>query len=292
MKIETLVNLTDGELLNRPYISEVVHFTDEVDEVNRGSCFFARKKADIAHAVKRGAYAVVCDDYIDVLDDEIAWIKIDDFDKALFSIFKYENLKENIFVTDTVSLMLIKALSTDKRIIVLENYSDFFKAVNLSEKFLFTDKKEYKKLFADTASLKSSKTDIKQNGLFKSIYENREINLPFVYKDSFSKVVSFFKENGIKFTLDFELERFKPVFVDHLLREVPFGESEKVVITGLKNDDVFFDEINFIVKNTKYAKTVFVDSQRKKLLKKPFNFAVCVDFVFEPGTFEEKGLFE
>ena len=41
MKIETLVNLTGGELINRPYISEVVSFTQNVDEVNRGTCFFA-----------------------------------------------------------------------------------------------------------------------------------------------------------------------------------------------------------------------------------------------------------
>ena len=52
MKIETLTNLIGGELINRPYISEVVHFTDNVEEVRRGSCFFAKKLVKTAFSNK------------------------------------------------------------------------------------------------------------------------------------------------------------------------------------------------------------------------------------------------
>jgi len=59
MKIETLTNLIGGKLLNRPFISEVVNFTNDLKEVSRGSCFFAENKDEIQEAINRGAYAVV-----------------------------------------------------------------------------------------------------------------------------------------------------------------------------------------------------------------------------------------
>jgi ferrochelatase len=292
MKIETLSNLIGGELLNRPYISEVVHFTQNVDEVNRGSCFFAASLSDIPQAIKNGAYAIITKDYVDILDKEIAWIKVDDFKKAIFNIFKYENLKHEIYLVDKISLMLIDAMSLDKRVVVLKDTDDFFKAINLREKFIFTDDEAFENIFANIKYLDASDIELKQLGLFKSVYKNQEINLPFVYKDSFSKVVSFFDKNSLKYTLEFELKRFKPVFVDSLNREVEFGESDRVVITGIENDEVFFDEINFFIENTKHAKSVVVDEKRKDLLKKPFNFAMAVGFRFEPAEIKEKGLFD
>ncbi|WP_457560895.1 hypothetical protein [Caminibacter sp.] len=292
MKIETLANLTGGELLNRPYISEVVHFTGDVEEVNRGSCFFAFKTSDIAEAIRKGAYAIITEDYVDILDREIAWIKVDDFKKAVFNIFKYENLKHDIYLVDKISLMLIEALSNDKRVVTLKNMEDFFRAINLRDKFIFTSDKEFEKIFANIKTLKSKNIMLIQNGLFKSVYNNQEINLPYVYNEQFGKVINFFNEYEIKYTLEFELSRFKPVFVDSLMREVGFGESERVVITGLENDEVFFDELNFIVENTKHAKTLFIDEKRKDLLKNPFNFAVMVGVGFEPEKIDEKGLFD
>ena len=292
MKIETLSNLIGGELLNRPYISEVLHFTQNVDDVNRGSCFFAASLSDIPQAIKNGAYAIITKDYVDILDKEIAWIKVDDFKKAIFNIFKYENLKHEIYLVDKISLMLIDAMSLDKRVVVLKDTDDFFKAINLREKFIFTDDETFENIFANVKYLNSSDIELKQVGLFKSIYKNQEINLPFVYKDSFSKVVGFFDKNSLKYTLEFELKRFRPVFVDSLNREVEFGESDRVIITGIENDEVFFDEINFFIENTKHAKSVVVDEKRKDLLKKPFNFAMAVGFKFEAAKIKEKGLFD
>ena len=92
MKIETLVNLIGGELLNSPYISEVTSFTDNKDNVTRGSCFFVKKSEDIEKAVKNGAYAIVSENFENIIDKEIAWIRVDSIKKSVFNIFKYENL--------------------------------------------------------------------------------------------------------------------------------------------------------------------------------------------------------
>jgi ferrochelatase len=289
MKIETLTNLISGELLNRPYISEVLFFTTDVDEVNRGSCFFAKKTSDITQAIKNGAYAIIIDKDVAILDKEIAWIKVDDFKKAIFNIFKYENLKNKIFVTDSITFEIIEKMNQDKRVVLLKNDEDFLKAINLREKFILTDKKEFLEIFKNSKELECGEINLKQIGLFKSKFEENEINLPFVYKEYFSKAYKFFTNNDLKFTLDFELDRFKPLFVDGLLREVKFGESERVVILNLKNDEFFFKELNYIVENTKHAKTVFINKHFKNY--DFFNYLVCVDVEFKPNVIEEKGLF-
>jgi len=290
MKIETLTNLIGGELINRPYISEVVHFTDEVNEVRRGSCFFAKKTADIPQAIKSGAYAIISERQLDVLDKEIAWIVVDSFKKAIFNIFKYENLKNKVYLTDKITLMLIKAMNLDKRVVVLETEKDFLKAINLTDKFLIMNEKDNGGVFANTEKLKSKKINLEYLTLFKSKYKEYELNLPLVYKNSFSKALKFFEDNEVKFSYEFEIARFKPVFVNQFLEEVEYGKSEKVIITGIKNDEIFFDELNYIVENTKHAKTIFANSS--KMLQKPFNFAVAVGFDFQPKIKEEKGLFD
>ncbi|WP_457561823.1 hypothetical protein [Caminibacter pacificus] len=291
MKIETLTNLISGELLNRPYISEVLFYTSDVEEVNRGSCFFAKKTADIAEAIKRGAYAIIVDKEVPILDKEIAWIKVDDFKKAIFNIFKYENLKNKIFLSDKITFEIIKNMNQDKRVVVLNEDEDLLRAINLSEKYIVTKETYFKEIFSNIEELKPKKLNLQKEGLFRMKFESFELHLPFVYAENFEKAYNFFDKNELKYTLEFEIERFKPVFVDALLREVKYGESSKVVIKGLKNDEIFFKELNYIVENTKHAKCVFINETTKELLNSPFNFAVCVDFDFEPKVIEEKGLF-
>jgi ferrochelatase len=289
MKIETLTNLIGGELINRPYISEVVHFTDNVEEVRRGSCFFAKKISDIPQAIKSGAYAIISEQNLEVLDKEIAWIIVDSFKKAIYNIFKYENLKHKIYVTDEITLMIINAMNHDKRVVVLKSERDFLKAINLTEKFLIMNEKASED-FANIEELKKRDIDLEYISIFKSRFNNTELNLPYVYKDSFAKAYDFFEKNELKYSLEFELERFKPVFVNSFLEEVEYGKSDKVVICGIKNDEVFFDELNYIIENTKHAKIIFTKSENE--LTKPFNFAVAVDYEFKPKEREEKGLFD
>jgi len=292
MKIETLTNLISGELLNSPFISEVLFFTTDVDEVNRGTCFFAKSTANIPQAIKNGAYAIIVDKDVDILDKEIAWIKVDDFEKAIFNIFKYENLQHEIFLVDIVTFEIIEKMNNDKRVVLLNSDEDLLKAINLREKYIVTKNPTYKEIFANIKTLRSKKINLSQLGLFKSKYNETELNLPFVYKENFSKALNFFESNDLKYTLEFELDRFKPIFVDFLLREVKFGESEKVVINGIKNDEIFFKELNYIIENTKHAKTLILNPKMKNKLKEKFNYAVCVDFEFTPTKVEEKGLFD
>jgi len=291
LKIETLVNLIGGELLNSPYISEVTSFTDDKDNVTRGGCFFVRKSEDIQKAVKNGAYAIVSQNFENIIDKEIAWIKVDSIEKSIFDIFKYENLNSKVFYTDDITLHLIEKMNLNDELIILNSTADLLKGLNVNNKLFLTSKKKFCELFSKNETLLPEETNIKQQSLFKSIYKDQEINLPFVYKDEFSKAIKFFEENELKYTLEFELDRFKPEFVDFKFRKVSFGESERVLILGIKNDRYFFKELNYLIDNTKHAKTIIVNEENKSLLKNPFNFAMLVDFEIEFNEKKEEKLF-
>ncbi len=293
MKIETLVNLTGGELINRPFISEVVFFTDNSEEVSRGSCFFATDTYSINEAVKNGAYAIITDKELPVLDKEIAWIRVDDFKKAVFNIFKYENLKNKIYLTDKITSCLIKSMSNEKNVVVVEDeLKDLLKALNFNNKFIVTSKDDFKNMFANIEEIKSKDISLNLKTLFKSEFQGAKLNLPFIYKENFAKALNFFESNNLRYTLEFEIDRFKPVFIDSKFREVEYGKSEKVLITNLKNDEFLFDEINYIIKYTKHANTVIVDKNHQQYLKEKFNFAALIDFEIKLNIKDEKGLFD
>jgi len=291
LKIETLVNLIGGELLNSPYISEVTSFTDDKDSVTRGGCFFVKKSEDIEKAVKNGAYAIVSENFENIIDKEIAWIKVDSIEKSVFDIFKYENLKSKVFYTDDITLHIIEKMNLNNNLIILNSTADLLKALNINNKYLLTSDKIYCELFSNIEMLVGKDLSLKQQTLFKSIYEEEEINLPFVYKDEFSKAIKFFEDNELKYTLEFELDRFKPQFIDFKFRKVAFGESDRVLILGIKNDKYFFKELNYLIDNTKHAKTVIVNEENKNLLKNSFNFAMLVDFEVEFNEIKEERLF-
>jgi len=289
VKIETLANLVKGELLNTPFISEVTSFTMDVNGVNRGSCFFVTNKEDIKYAIKNGAYAIISKDYEDIIDNEIAWIKVDSIKNAILEIFKYESLKEKIYFCNEIEEELLKKMNLNKNVIILNNSNDLLKALNINDKFLITSNKEYKSLIK-LEELGSNRINLEYISLFKSKYNGIEINLPFVYKEFFARVLNFFKKYDLKYTLDFELDRFKPIFVDYEFNRVEYGSSDRVLISGIKNDKFLFDELNFIIDKTKHAKTVIVNEDNKDILKKGFNFAVLVDTKIELNKTKQKAL--
>jgi ferrochelatase len=292
LKIETLVNLVGGELLNSPFISEVTSFTKNASEVKRGSCFFAFDSKDIKKAVENGAYAVISPLYEDIIDKEIAWIKVDNLINAIFDVFKYDNIKNSVYYTDQITSMILKKMQNSKNLFVLESIDDLLEAMNYKKKYLVTSKSEFKDLFLNVKEIENSDIELSMLTLFKSKFKNHTLNLPYVYKKSFAKAYNFLVTNEIEFILEFEIERFKPVYVDRNMCKVEYGESERVVIEGLKNDEIFFDELNYIIANTKHAKTVFINDQNKNLLNEFYNFIVLVDTEIEYKEKEEGSLFD
>jgi hypothetical protein len=292
MKIETLINLIRGELLNRPFISEVTSFTKNVEDVERGSCFFSNNFEDIKIAIKNGAYAIVSEKEFPIIDKEIAWIKTDSIKKAIFDIFKYENIKTKIYYTDKITAHILKKMNSDKRVVVLEDENTMLKAISRGEKYLISFNSKFKNIFRNIEYIKKADIDLEQVSLFKSKYKNIELNLPLVYKSNFATALNFFKKYNLKYTLEFELDRFKPIFINSKFEKVNYGESDKVLIVGIENDEFFFKELNYLIEKTRYAKTIVIGENNKTDINRYFNFAMIVGIDIPLRKKEERKLFD
>ena len=86
MRIDTIVNLVDGELVNSGYISEINQFSNNLKKVKRENLFISNDIEEIKEAIKKGAYGVLFSKDLNIIDDEIAWIKVDNIQDALFRL--------------------------------------------------------------------------------------------------------------------------------------------------------------------------------------------------------------
>lgn len=286
--LEGLVNLIDGELLNSPFISQINGYSSRAKDIKRGSLFICLNEKDIDLAIKKGAYGILIDKYVNVTDEEIAWIKVDNIEKALCKIVKYESLNSKLYFVDEITLDIIKSISKDKEVLTLKGNTieQTTSILNNLDKEMFSSNEEIKSSFVNVEELKSMDIKILKESLFKTeiVFDSvaYDINLPAVYINEFSKAINFFILNNYSYSLnDIKISRFNINFVSTELNLMDYGSTNQVIITGLKNDEKFFDELNFIIKNG-HSNILFINKNNLELLQKEnFNFAFLVDVNFE-----------
>ena len=278
MRIDDIVNLTDAELINRGFINEIDLFFDNLKDSKRGGAFFSDNADEINRAIKKGVYAIIYSTDIEVTDKEIAWIKVESLEEAKIALLKYRLLDKTLYITDEIGIEIIKSIVKDKRIAIL----DIIEAKYLNGDFIyvtskFTNLSTNKKYLTKMAQLKI----INKNFLKVDIVYDRRYSFvfPYIYLTTLQKVLFFLDKLELKYNLkSLKLDRFRVYFVNKKFEIVKFGMSDRVVIMGLKKDNYFMNELNFIFESLKYAKVKFYDSYNIKEIKKDdFNFAILID---------------
>ena len=117
MTIENLSRLVEGELLTSPCVSSIKNIEFSSKRVKPCDAFFYTGIEDLKEAVKNGAYAVIFDkDDIEILDKEIAWIKVKSLKRALIRILRF-HLREKaikVFWANEIVSSIIKLASLSK----------------------------------------------------------------------------------------------------------------------------------------------------------------------------------
>ena len=283
MRIDTLVNLVDGELINNGYIQDITYFTDELKKVKRESLFISNDINKIEKAIKKGVYGILFSEDIKITDKEIAWIKVDDLKDSILRIFKYKLLDKTLYICDDLTLQIVKSINKDKNLIVLEdkNIVDY---LNNDDLIFITNSPLYKKLSTNHKFL-NKKLPIKllNSSLFitEFIFKNTKykLKIPEIYLKNIQKVLAFFEEHSLKYNLkNIKIDRFIPQFIDKNYYKTKFGKTDKVVIYGIKKDNYFINELNFIFSKAKYGDVKFYDKTNlKKFFDDKFNFGILVD---------------
>ena len=245
MKIEDIINLTEGQLTNTPKVQAIEAATVYPSKVDHGDLFFSSNQEEIDKAIENGAYAIVYDnDAIVKKDDEIAWIKVSNLQLAAFKLIRYVIIKKDtrFYLLSEHELIFLKMILTHKTNIafIADDWRKAFEQILNTDTSLFvgTNKELMELIKPDVARLEK---DVEGYGvsdtLFRTtfrvggyVYQERDL-IPF-HLEYLLRVIHFCNTHD----LPFDLERIKytklftPVFIDMKLKSTRPSNSDRVAI--------------------------------------------------------------
>jgi len=261
MKIEDILNLTEGTLTNTPKVQAIESATVFQSKVEHGDLFFSSNQEEIDQAIANGAYVIVYDsDNILKNDTEIAWIKVSDIQLAAFKLIRYITIKKEaqFFLLSPHELTFLKMILTHKTNInfIANDWRKSFEQILNTAGTLYVG--------TDTELMKLIKPDIPKlerdvdgyavfDTLFKTtfkvgdyVYQEKDL-IPF-HLEYLLRVIHFCDINHLPYDIErlHYSKHFTPVFIDNHLDRKRSSQSDQVAI--------FTDNISDIVEAREYIK--------------------------------------
>lgn len=281
MQINSILDIVDGSLLNSPSISFIYSIKTNAKKVKEGDLFIAKDLNSVELAVKNGAFAIISEINFPIIDNEIAWIKVEDINICILKLVRYKlsilNLDAFFCDKSTYSLLKIYSSNFNKNTKLIPNkLENIFKVLDEIEEndiIISSDKAILEKIYPYIKVFEKNNFEIEnliEHSLFetsfsvKSIYFSK-LKIASLYLPQFLNVYSFLNGNLdlTKLKLFFNL---KALFLDRNLNLIEFGKSDKFIICQ-DIQELYENEINYIRKKYKYAKTLFISNTYMKFLK-------------------------
>ncbi len=260
MKIEDILNLTEGTLSNVPKVQAIEAATVYHSKVDHGDLFFSSNQEEIDKAIENGAYAIVYDnENIVKKDEEIAWIKVSNIQLAAFKLIRYVVIKKeaSFFLLSKHELTFLKMILTHKTNIsfIADDWRKAFEQILNSADSLFVGtnkelmelvKPDVKKLEREVDGYPISDTLFRTTfkvGNF--VYQEKEL-IPF-HLEYLLRVVDFCDKQELPYSIDKikYTKHFMPVFIDMKLKSTRPSNSDRVAI--------FTDNLTDIAKAREYV---------------------------------------
>ena len=282
MKISSIVDIVDGELLNSPSISFINNISSDANKVKTSDMFIAKNIEDLKIALQNGAYAVIFEKDFEVIDNEIAFIKVKNLELALLKIVRYKlsTLKiKSYFCTDETfdMLKLYQNNHTKPIFLISKNIEKAFKfiddikdgdiLISKNKKLLesiYPDSKEFEKKLDENSIKNLIKHSLFELSFsYKDIYFSK-LRLSKIYLNSFLNIYDFFKGN-IDISKLKLYSNFKAIFIDKNFEPIESGKSDSFIICQT-NKNLISIEIAYLKNEFKYAKTIFVSNYKISFL--------------------------
>ncbi|WP_066166120.1 peptidoglycan synthetase [Aliarcobacter cryaerophilus] len=282
MKISSIVDIVDGELLNSPSISFINNISSDAKKVKTSDMFIAKNIEDLKIALQNGAYAVIFEKDFEVIDNEIAFIKVKNLELALLKIVRYKlsTLKiESYFSNDETfdMLKLYQNNHTKPIFLISKNIEKAFKfiddikdgdiLISKNKKLLesiYPDIKEFEKKLDENSIKNLIKHSLFELSFsYKDIYFSK-LRLSKIYLNSFLNIYDFFKGN-IDISKLKLYSNFKAIFIDKDFQPIESGKSDSFIICQT-NKNLIPTEIAYLKNEFKYAKTIFVSKYKISFL--------------------------
>lgn len=261
MKIDDILNLTEGTLTNQPQIHAIESATTFPSKVGEGDLFFAHRAEEIAIAVANGAYAIVYEEEnTEILDPEIAWIKVDSVKESAYRLLRYVLLSKeaDFYLLDKHEMSLLRMILTHKgNITFLHNdWNKAFEQILNGAGHLFVGADEALMKLIKPESLRLTKQADGypvSDTLFKSTfridkYVYQDIKLIPFHLDYLLRVVYLCQSHDLPYAIDRlqYTKHFMPLYIDNNLHTVSQGASDKVLI--------FTDDLINVVRARDYVR--------------------------------------
>ncbi|MGJ0288354.1 peptidoglycan synthetase [Aliarcobacter cryaerophilus] len=282
MKISSIVDIVDGELLNSPSISFINNISSDSNKVKTSDMFIAKNIEDLKIALQNGAYAVIFEKDFEVIDNEIAFIKVKNLELALLKIVRYKlsTLKiKSYFCTDETfdMLKLYQNNHTKPIFLISKNIEKAFKfiddikdgdiLISKNKKLLesiYPDSKEFEKKLDENNIKNLIKHSLFELSFsYKDIYFSK-LRLSKIYLNSFLNIYDFFKGN-IDISKLKLYSNFKAIFIDKDFQPIDSGKSDSFIICQT-NKNLIPIEITYLKNEFRYAKTIFVSKYKISFL--------------------------
>jgi len=273
MRLENILALTQGELINTPFVNSFENVVFEAKAVKRGDLFIAFDETMIEDALFNGAYGIIFEKPTQIQDSEVAWIKVQDLTEALKRILRFTLIEKEIEVysCDEIILKLALQIVTQNNFVALQGdmqrlYNTLTPLEN-GAKVLFSPAITSADLFTNIKELpknSSESIDIIEQTLFETsfIYDNvfyeRQLISPF-FMPYLEQLLHLFKILNIQFRLKkfTPIDHFEAIFTNKNFEIKEFGTSDKVLIFE-KNTALIEKEILFLQKQATWANICYL----------------------------------
>ena len=274
MKINSIIDIIDGKLLNSPSISFIYSFKTDVNKVKEGDLFIANNLDDIQIAVQKGAFAIITKSIYPIIDNEIAWIKVDDINTIIIKLIRYKlaNFNLKAYFCNDISYELLTVFSSNEKKVKLIS-KDLGKFISTIDEIdgnsiiISKDIELLNKLYPNNTNFEKenfSITNLIEHSIFEVSFTYKDtyfqrIKIPSIYIEDFIRVYNFLSLNEFDDSKLKNFNFFKPIFLDKNLTIIEFGKSNKFII--VQNEPSLINkEINYLEDKFSYAKTVYITS--------------------------------
>ncbi|MGE4397065.1 MAG: hypothetical protein AB7D34_06400 [Sulfurimonas sp.] len=273
MRLENFLALTQAALLNEPCIYSFENIVFEASKVKRGDLFFAFDHDDIPLAVQNGAYGIVFENKTDIIDPEIAWIKVDSLDTALKKLLRFKMIEKEVvaYECNEIVLKLSMQVITETNFLPIKgDLRSLFKSLwdiqsrsivlfcpALTDSAIFAAVKRMpKRPFAPIEIMEQ--TLFETSFIYDDIFYERQLISPF-FISYLEELLHFFKTAKINYKLKkfTPIEHFEAVFTNKKLEVKNFGTSDKVLIFE-PNVSLIDSQILFLKRHASWANIIFI----------------------------------
>lgn len=273
MQISSILDIIDGRLLNQPSISFIYSIKTNPKRVKEGDMFIVQNSEDIPLAIENGAFALIVDKDIDIIDNEIAWIYVTSLDDTIIKLIRFllSTLRLTAFYCNAVSFelfsILIKPTVHTNIKIVPHDLSKFFKYIDDLEEndtLICQDQGILDHIYPVNFKFNTKHYEI-QNVIEHSIFETTfsyqdryfsKLKLSSLYVTEFLDVYSFLNCDADLYKLK-KFHNLKPIFVDKLINHTDYGRTDKFLLAQ-KNDDLVLKEVDYLKNKYNYAKVLYI----------------------------------